>query len=288
MIYIIILTISLTLIFRNNIIINLIIAYLIIVILFINVNPYDINQNKLSILKNIPEKYTSKIGKLNDINVNIIKYPFVVKPIICSRVSKDVYVVKSKDELIKILNDIKDKDEFMYQSFIPFENEVGILYERNLFNNKGKIISIVKKSSKDFSVMASCSGNVSCDDITDLVTPKLTKVICEIADSIPNFNVGRFDIKYKDEKSLLLGEDFYILEANGTMGFDLRKSINKYSIFKKGLYINQWFIYRVLYGIKNIITFNGYNIFMQIVILIKTFTNFIKCDDWEKIFALYT
>ena len=121
--------------------------------------------------------------------------------------------------------------------------------------------------------------------MTKLVTPELDILIDKIACSIPNFNVGRFDIKYKNEKSLFEGKDFYILEANGTMGFDLRKGTNQ---LMSNYYINRWIIYRFLYGIKNIVTFNGYDLFENVNMVENSFNNAIVCNDWEKLYKRYS
>ena len=55
-----------------------------------------------------------------------------------------------------------------------------------------------------------------------LITPKLNRIIDNISHRIPNFYVGRFDIRFYNISDLNKGK-FYILEVNGNMGFDLRK-----------------------------------------------------------------
>ena len=94
----------------------------------------------------------------------------------------------------------------MVQTFVPYKNEVGILYEKN-------IKSIIIKHSKNSAVYdGSCYGGYKskCKEISHLITPELNNVIKNISNHIPNFNVGRYDIKYKDLNSLLKGTDFYI------------------------------------------------------------------------------
>jgi glutathione synthase/RimK-type ligase-like ATP-grasp enzyme len=267
--------------------INLPLSIIIIMIIFINVNPYKKDENKLSILNYIPKKYTAKADKLTNIDLSKVNYPFIVKPTVCTRGGKGIVVIRNNNELQNyISNNKKYLDEILYQEFIPYMNEVGILYERDIFSNNGKIVSITKKKSSNSDIMTSCYGDVSCEDLSNLITPELNKIICEISDSIPNFNVGRYDIKYKDEKSLFNGKDFYILEANGTMGFDLRK--NTTNILYSNYYLNRWFIYRLMYGIKNIISFNGYSFLDNIYMLQNSVNKFIQCNDWEKLFSRYT
>ncbi|TDO77320.1 ATP-grasp domain-containing protein [Flavobacterium chryseum] len=52
-------------------------------------------------------------------------------------------------------------------------------------------------------------------DGSDLITPKLTKMINEIATQIPEFYFGRFDIMYNTFEELEQGENFQIVELNG-------------------------------------------------------------------------
>jgi hypothetical protein len=53
-------------------------------------------------------------------------------------------------------------------------------------------------------------------------------------------------------------------------------------------YLNRWFVHRFFYGIKNILTLNGYDIFENCDTLNNAFNNAFYCGDWEKLFAKYT
>jgi hypothetical protein len=266
--------------FRLNIYLSIFISFMIIWILFLNVNPYKYGSNKYSILSYMPSEHFLEMSMLNNTNINNLQYPVIFKPIRCSKTGKDVEIINNINEAAKYLEN-KNTNEIMVQTFIPYKNEIGILYEKN-------IISIVSKKSKDSDIMKSCYGNVTCEDLTRLLTPELNNKIKEISNKIPNFNVGRYDIKYKDLKTLLEGKDFYIVEVNGTMGFDLRKSNLQYFGILSIYYIERWFLYRQLQGLINIITLNGYNPIKLIQIMTKTVYNTINCMDWEKLFAIYS
>jgi len=267
-------------VFKMQFKLSIFISFIIIWVLFLNVNPYEYEQNKFSILSYIPSKYIPTMNMLKYANINNLEYPVIFKPVKCSKIGKGVEVIHNIHDSIKYLNN-NNINEIMVQTFVPYENEVGILYEK-------KIISMVIKKSKDSNIMTSCHGNVACEDITSLTTQKLNNVIKEISNHIPNFNVGRYDIKYKDLTSLLEGKDFYILEANGTMGFDLRKSNLQYGGIPSIYYIERWFIYRQFQGFINIMTLNGYNPMQLIQIMMITIYNTIICMDWEKLFAIYS
>ncbi len=48
------------------------------------------------------------------------------------------------------------------------------------------------------------------------ITPELTKAFDRLCDDLPEFYYGRFDIRFKDIESLMKGDDYYILEINGS------------------------------------------------------------------------
>ena len=276
--------------FKQNLKINLYVclfmSLIVFMIIFINVNPYKTDENKLSTLNYISDKYKPKSDYLTKMDLNEMQYPFIIKPNVCSKQSIGVAVIRNKNDYDNYFksNSFK-KEDLIYQNFIPHKNEVGILYEKDLITGKGKIISVVKKNSANTDIMPSCSFGVTCSDLTEFITPELDKVFDEISRSIPNYNAGRFDVKYKDEKSLFEGKDLYILEANGTMGFDLRKGTT--NIVMASYYINRWIVHRILYGIKNIVTFNGYDLAENFIVILKCFNNLLICKDWEKLFARY-
>ncbi len=59
-----------------------------------------------------------------------------------------------------------------------------------------------------------CQGAIFLDG-RDMITPALEDALDRLAKTIPNFHVGRFDIKYKNENQLMLGLDFKVVEVNG-------------------------------------------------------------------------
>ena len=59
-----------------------------------------------------------------------------------------------------------------------------------------------------------CQGAVFLDG-NKLSTLSLLKRLEEISRTIPNFYFGRFDVRYLDADSLMMGQNFEILEVNG-------------------------------------------------------------------------
>jgi hypothetical protein len=267
----------------------IIIFFFVIQYLIINTNPYkNFDSDKMSILNYISDEYKPKSEYFNK-NKNY-EFPYILKPTVCSRTSKDVSLISNEKELKNYLQN-SNLNELMYQGFIDTDYEVGIFYERNPLNSNGKIISIVHRTflgSKNFSPMNInyyIGGGRKSYVINrpDLITNKLNKIIDTISKSIPNFYVGRYDIRVKNLSDLDKGK-FFILEANGTMGFDLRKDIkfylNPYSIYIKIRFI----LIRIFYGFLNIFKLNIVNP----KILFRSYYNALKCKDWEKLFAVYT
>lgn len=261
-------------IFNTRYVYGFIFSFIIVWILFVNVNPYDIRSNKLTVLEQIDEQYVPKQGMLYNTSHEILRnlsYPIIIKPVRCGSLSKNVHIIDKFEDL----QDYLTNQEYMYQEYISWDNEVGILYEDN------KIVSIVKKQANQ-RIKPYC---INCEDITHIKTNKLEHIISNISQSIKNFNVGRYDVRYENEQQLQNGI-FKIVEANGTTGFDLRKDT---SSFLYAILLNlRWFMKRLQIGFVNIATNNTYSPQEQIIALYTTLYNTITCHGWSKLFSVYT
>jgi hypothetical protein len=256
-------------------------VFFIIWILFLYVNPYDKGQNKYTILENIPSKFIPPMTMVNDMNPDNITFPLILKPVICTKTGNQVYKIDNFEELKS-----KNFDEnYMIQGYSPYDREVGILYERFPWEKNGKIISIVEKLGTDH-VRKWCFGDYKCQNRKDLITDKLEFVIDSISKLIPNFYVGRYDIRFKDDDSFSQGENFHIVEVNGTLGFDLAKGTEEFA--EVSLLNHRWFWSRLIIGAYNIINLRGYSPGNLLEILAITLKNAFECKDWEKLYSLYT
>jgi hypothetical protein len=85
-----------------------------------------------------------------------------------------------------------------------------------------------------------CQGAIFEDGALDIKGKTLNKLI-EISASVSGFDFGRMDIKFKDEESLSNGQNFKILEVNGSEAESTHIYDRKYSILYayKTLY-SQW------------------------------------------------
>ena len=255
------------------------VLFYIIWILFLNVNTYSIYANKFNILEKIPPKYLPAQMMLTDYK-QVKKYPIIIKPIICSKDGKGILVIKSQSELeLFIKNNALLVSEYMIQDLVQDDVEIGVLVEKYPFQKYVKIIAIVEKKEK-IMVRVQCKNDM-CVPRNELI-PFLEKQIKDISYNIPNFNVGRYDIKTTEDK-IRKGE-FKILEVNGTLGFDLRKPTYISFIY----HAIRWFLKRLQVGLINILSLNGYDPHTLVYVMAKTVINTYKCKDWEKLLSIYT
>jgi len=275
-----------------NYITSFFISSFIIYILFINVNPYYTDFDKCKTLSYIPEKYKPHTFLYNEnVDLSSLKYPIIFKPNVCSGLSTNVKIIHNVKEAKEYI-DKHNVNEILIQEFIDYDTELGILYEKDLFTNKGKIISIVRKQSNKTKIMYGCEGEISCDNLNYIINDNLNELFYKISNNIPDFYVGRYDIKCKDIDSFIKGK-FYILELNGTMGFDLDKgldlyNLNYFNIPSAIVKVQRWFLYRCLMGFVNIMSGRSYNICEMLNEMFMIFYNNTKCKNWKKIVPIKT
>ena len=246
-------------------------------IIFLNVNPYPLkNNNKLSIMNYISETYRpSQQFRLDKCNLKDLNYPILIKPIICSGLSRNIFILNNYVECIQVINDNKIEPKFyMTQSFLKDYNlELGISYEKYPWNKNGKILQIIEKTNKE-NIRSWKEEYIM--NRNNLISEKLNHIMNNISNSIPNFYVGRYDIRCKNFEDLING-NFKIVEVNGTMGMEL---------FLDDHF--NWFFRRILIGIYNIFSLNGYNPVNLIICMYETLKSCIICNDWEKLLCIYS
>jgi len=276
-----------------TLILVIIIFYFVTSILFFSVNIWDKTVTKFTINKYFQEKNKLKTYLLDIKNLPTLKFPYIIKPIICSGTSRNVALINNDKDLNNYINNI-DKDEiYIIQQFYKSKYEIGVLYEKIPYLNDGNIISIVAKKNNTHQWKPLKCGNVKndettiCDNITKkFENSKFSNIIREISSKIPGFNAGRYDIGFENIDDLNNGK-FYIYELNGVMGFDLRSNLtvndNISEIIKKTYYSLRWLSTRYLIGLLNLISlkispFNILNIYPNSI------KNCIKCSDLEHLF----
>ena len=271
---------------------SFVIGFLIQWFIFVNVNPYPLkNNNKLEIMSYIHETYKPEqehlMSGLNIEQIQQMKYPIILKPIICSGNGKDIFIVNNYEEFVNLMisNEHEiDPSNYMIEKYLEDHDiEIAVLYERNPWEEKGKVFEIVEKTQKD-KIRPQVFEFIK--NYPELITEKVQEMFETISQKIPNFYVGRYDIRLKNIEDLEKG-DFKILEVNGTMG--MRLTSDSYLLNSNDLYIDSnWYLSRLQIGSYNMATLKGYSPLHLLQVLWISLNNGIGCGDWENIFSLYS
>ena len=265
---------------------------IIVYIFFVLSNPLNIKNEKTYGLNHIPSNYVQPFVVINSNDDLIdVTFPCIFKPNRCSGGNKNVEIIHNIKEAIRYLKNVDDS--IIAQKIHNGSYEVGVLYERHPFLENGNIISIVSKNIDNKWKPLKCShyGNhndeTRCDNKSNWITKELENKIDFISKNIPNFYVGRYDIRFSDINKFKEGKEFRVLELNGTMGFDLRAMLTDLNLIKLIRFIYyylRWIIVRILIGFQNIILFNTPNPIKFIINMVNMYLTAIKCKDWEIIF----
>lgn len=269
------------------IIIIIVLAYL----SFLSSNTFKFSDDKYKIYTYIPDEYQlkMKLVKYDEITDSIVNYPIIIKPVYCNGLGTNVRLLLNKDDLIEYINNI-DKDEmYIIQEYYKCSYEFGLLYEKMPLMN-GEIISLTLKNKHNSDYKLVCNtvalDGTNCENKNYLITDKLRQSIRKVADSIPGFYVGRFDICSDNFEDLKNGK-FKIFEVNGNMGFDLNNLFDDVSISIKniigGIKFINWMLRRILIGFVNILLLRV-NILDRIKNISKQYYYYKKCNNNEWLF----
>jgi len=276
-----------------TLILVIVVFYFVTSILFFSVNIWDKTVTKFTINKYFPEKNRLKTYLLDIKNLPTLKFPYIIKPIICSGIGRNVKLINNDKDLNNYINNIEKDEIYIVQQFYKSKYEIGVLYEKIPYLNDGNIVSIVTKKNHTQQWKPLKCGNVknnettTCDNITKkLENSKFSNIIKEISSKIPRFNAGRYDIGFESIDDLNNGK-FYIYELNGVMAFDLRSNFtvndNISELIKETYYLLRWLGIRYLIGLINLISLK-ISPFHILNIYPNSIKNYIKCSDWEHLF----
>ena len=259
---------------------SFLLGFFIQVILYLNCNPYDLtNDTKISTLNYLDKKYLpDQHMLLTDCNPKKLKFPIIIKPNVCTGDSRGIYIAYNLKEFNEVCEEINPKD-YMIQHFLEDHNiEVTVLFEKYPWNKTGHIVNVI-----EVPLTNNMKENIDNAIIhPELNNKKTNKIFNKIADSIPNFYAGRFDIRVKHPKDLLK-DDFKIVEVNSNTGMDLaiKDNTSLNNMYKNFLWLSR----RLVIGFYNIVSFRGYNPISFFIRLLMSIKNSIKCDNWEALFS---
>ena len=180
---------------------------------------YKVLDTKSDIYKYIPNKYLFYYKIINtERDLIDVKYPIVMKPDNGYR-GIHVNLFNNSKQAISFFR--KHQNKYVIQEYHPGPYEIGLYYIRLPYKQNGFIMTIVSK--KNYKLIKTenweplmCSTSKSCNRKNEWITPTLTKVIDKISKRIPNFYIGRYDIRFSNIDDLKNGKNFMILELNTT------------------------------------------------------------------------
>ena len=131
---------------------------------------------------------------------------------------------------------------------------------------KGKILKLGNVGNH-------CQGTLFLDG-DYFINDKLEKVIDKISKNIKDFYFGRFDIRFKDEKTFMKGLDFNIVELNGVTSESTNLYDPKFNLIQKyKILIKQW---DTLLKIAEYNKLNNLKYKMSFIDFLKIFYTYIK------------
>ena len=266
-------------------------------IIYLNVNPYPLeNGNKYQIMKYIPDEYKPKqeylLEEYED-RMEQLKYPIVLKPIVCSGGANDMYFVESYNDYVALVEELKRQKkslkEYMLQEYVSdYDVEIAVSYERKPWEEKGEVIEIVEKLQKN-KFRNFVDGKIK--NRPELITEQVQEFFESISQKIPGFYAGRYDIRLQKLEDLEEGK-MKILEVNGTMGmymeYDSTINLRNFS----NLFLDaKWYLTRLQFGLYNIFRGNGYSPNHLLKCMSISLHNALRCNrfgNWENLFSLYS
>ena len=227
-----------------------IIICLVLIYFYLNSN---YNYSKKELLDKIDLKYKPRT-EIWATKKGTYKFPFILKPNYCSKSSISVALIKSNNDLKKYFK-IHSKENTIVQDYIPYDNEVGVYFEKNPFEKEYKILSITKNSNLGGKNIQreKCTGNYEL--MNHLITPNTNRVVNDVLKNLKNdVNIGRFDLRYRTEHDFLNGR-FKICELNlrGYDGrsFSYRTSCTLFNFITSKYYGGRNVVKNVFYGFLN-------------------------------------
>ena len=192
---------------------------------------YKVLDTKSDIYKYIPNQYLFYHKIINtEKDLLNVKFPAIMKPDDGYR-GINVNLFDNSKKAISFFR--KHKNKYVIQEYHPGPYEIGLYYIRFPYKKDGYIMTIVSKKNhkliqKEKWEPLMCSTSKSCERKNEWITPKLTKVIDKISKGIPNFYIGRYDIRFSNLKDLKDGKNFMILELNTTNASPTMNNLQNY------------------------------------------------------------
>lgn len=246
--------------------------FLLIIYFFMSANCGVIFEPKLYYLSKLPKQYVIPFIGINSYSqLSSLKYPMVFKPDQCTGGGLGVEKINNQQEGKEYLDKMLKPGEFIIaQEYDDRPKEFSVMYERHPFLSSGRIIAITEKipiERKEFDAHNLGYTERKCNVVnyTNQATPEFNKLIDSITKHVPDFHVGRYDIKASSLDDLLKG-NFGILELNGLFGVDHRAYVHTLHEIDFINFFTQlrWLIKRIIVGTQSNFVYNPIHIISNI------------------------
>jgi hypothetical protein len=236
--------------------------------LILSINPQINNKQKHELMNYFYEDaipYTTINKKNYKLQIDTFSYPLVFKPCLCSSFGNKVELIYSKEQALKYMEKNLD-EEVMIQKLHTGPYEGTILFEKNPITKKINIIFVerinpkIKKSQQNDIWFWKSSDSYKYGYYSihkpEFETQDLKNFIIKVCDKIPEFYMGRFDVRFKNHNDLKKGKNIGIIELNEQLCSDTRYNDKKSGLYNSYIF-TRWLLIRIYFGFCNIIRGNG-------------------------------
>ena len=253
-----------------DILLKLLVVFILVAYLLFSANCGLVDKNKADLLSKLSQKHVIPFILINQDNIksphNILQklqYPIIFKPNVWGAGGRGVELIENEKQAFSYIQTHPGKD-IIAQVYVKNQKEYSILIEKYPLSNEFYTLGVVEKipispnKSKFEPINLGYTKRKAhaIDYTKEVVTDDFNKLINEIT-TVPNFYVGRYDVKAKDLNNLRQG-NFSIIELNGVIGTDHRSyvhTIKDFSFINLPLQL-RWLFKRLFIGFQCNLIYN--------------------------------
>lgn len=277
---------------NKYLILILLIFFLILILILIHTSiDYKVIENtkyeNLFLIKEYcPKMYLLDKFSNNDKLLDSLQYPYVFKPNYCESFSHQVEIIKNKKQAKLYIKTSIDR-YIIAQKYHSGPYEATIYYSRHPISNKLKMYVVERKqnNTKTEWIWKSSIGHkhgYRTQRRKDIETKELKQKIIEISNNLPEFYLGRYDIRFESVEQLKHGKGFKILEINANDASDTRYSIDNL-YFENVKIIAEWLHDHIIFFIINLTRGKTVDLKTFLYLTYKYFTKGSVCHQQDKI-----
>ena len=265
-------------------------------LMFLNmcINPKVVHLTKYETLNfirdDVPHFFLIDTSNDNTEILEKLKYPYVFKPNYCEDYAHQVEIIKGKHQAAEYLQKSIDK-YIIAQKYHPGPYEGTIYYTKHPLTKKVRIIVVERKqnNNKKEWLWKSSVGykyGYSTQHRPDLETEELKRKVISMSEKLPEFYLGRYDLRFENHETFKLGKDFKVVEINSQGASDTRYNVDNSYLYNLGIFARYIYIHTE-YGLLNILRGNVCSFEVFIYMLNKYFTKTSECKQTDKVVNVF-